>query len=511
MNSVLIAGAGPTGLTLAIELARFGIPVRIVDKAPERTTKSKALVVWTRTLELLERSGCAERFLTLGNPVTAASIFAGKKRVGRITFDDVVSPYPFALMIPQSETERILENHLNFLGVHVERGVALADFASIDSKVTATLVHPNDRREVHIAPYLVGCDGAHSFVRDRLGIDFAGDTMPSDWILADVHLTGVTTPASELDLIWHEDGVFALFPMAENRYRVIADVGLAHAGVPRPNPTLAEVQAIVDRRGPGGIRVSDPKWLASFRINERKVAAYRFGRVFLAGDAAHIHSPAGGQGMNTGMQDAINLAWKLALVARDACAPEPLLASYSAERSAVGKQLLAATGTLTAVAVTKNPVARYFRNHAAEILFGLASAREKNSGGAHGSLDRLPAQPVESRDRSASGPASRKSRAAARERDRNRFRRHSALRDLRVTERQHARAPVRSRESDRTRTARADRWKRNNARSPRRLRGANGTCGRVACGRDVSRGASRVAANFAEPMRSYLLALSTLA
>ena len=169
--------------------------------------------------------------------------------------------------------------------------------------------------------------------------------------------------------------MLALFPITPERYRVIADVGEAGTGAHTGDPTLEKVQALIDQRGPGGIRASAPIWLSRFTINERKVAEYRAGRVFLAGDAAHIHSPAGGQGMNTGMQDAFNLAWKLALVCRGHANPEPLLASYSIERSEVGHQVLVAAGRLTMIATLRGGLAQGIRNHLASLLFGLAPVR----------------------------------------------------------------------------------------------------------------------------------------
>jgi hypothetical protein len=198
--------------------------------------------------------------------------------------------------------------------------------------------------------------------------------LQSDWILADVHLSGFSVPDSELAIYWHADGILATFPISPGRYRIIADLGPSR-GEHVPDPTLAEVQTIVDRRGPGGLRVSDPIWLSGFRINERKVADYRSGRVFVAGDAAHVHSPAGGQGMNTGMQDAFNLAWKMALSSREGPLSDALLASYSAERSAVGEQVLKQAGRLTAVGVMKNHAAQAARNWLAGLLFGLGPLR----------------------------------------------------------------------------------------------------------------------------------------
>ncbi len=371
---VIVVGAGPVGLTMAAELARYGVTVRVVDKAASRTDKSKALVVWSRTLELLDRAGCAAQFVAAGLKVDAASIIAGGKTIGRVGFAGVASPYPYALMLPQSETERLLETHLGTLGVSVERQVEMVGFTDAASGVTTILRHPDGREETLQTEWLIGCDGAHSTIRHALGLSFLGETLRSDWFLADIHLAGARVPASELAMYWHEDGVLALFPISPGRYRIIAD--LRHPeGTHLADPTLDQVQAIIDRRGPGGLVASDPIWLSAFRINERMVGAYRSGRVFVAGDAAHIHSPAGGQGMNTGMQDAFNLAWKLALVCRGNGAADMLLDSYSAERSAVGAQVLANAGRMTALAVMQNHAAQLVRNLVGSVLLGLAPVR----------------------------------------------------------------------------------------------------------------------------------------
>ena len=374
---VLIVGAGPVGLTLAIELTRYGVPVRIVDKAAARTDKSKALVVWSRSLELLERAGGVDRLLAAGMKAHGARISNGRQLIGEVGFDQIESPYPFALMIPQSETERLLEARLEELGGRVERQVELLRFDARAGGVTAALRDAAGREEAVEADWLIGCDGAHSAVRHGLGFDFAGSTQPSDWVLADMRLDGLGAP-DRLDIFWHRDGILAFFPIAGDRYRVVADLGPAEGEERRPDPTLAEVQALVDHRGPGGVRLRDPIWLASFRINERKVTDYSAGRVFLAGDAAHIHSPAGGQGMNTGMQDAFNLAWKLALVAKGV-ARASLLDSYSVERSAVGDRVLRNAGRMTDLAILRNPVAQAVRNAAARIVLGLSQVQRRMS------------------------------------------------------------------------------------------------------------------------------------
>ena len=377
---VLVVGAGPVGLTMAAELARYGIRVRIVEKAAERTDKSKALVVWSRTLELMDRMGCAQAFVDAGMKTTAANIVAGDEHIARITLDGVASPYPYALMLPQSETERLMEEHLASLGVMVERSVELTRFEPTQDGVVSTLRFADGREETQESAWLIGCDGAHSVVRHGLGMQFEGNTLASDWILADVHLVGVPNPG-EIAILWHADGVLAIFPIRSDRYRVIANVdskGTKTEGIGlTAEPTLDEVQALLDGRGPGGMVASRPVWLAGFHINERKVKDYRAGRVFLAGDAAHIHSPAGGQGMNTGMQDACNLAWKLALVLREICEPEPMLGSYSAERGAVGDQVLKGAGVTTQIGILRGGFKQSIRNHLASMVFGFSAVREK--------------------------------------------------------------------------------------------------------------------------------------
>lgn len=373
MKPVLVVGAGPVGMTMASELARFGVPVRIVDKAAERTDKSKALVIWSRTLELLDRGGGSAPFVDAGLKVLAVNLIAGEKVIGRVSMEGVPSPYPYALMLPQSETERLLEARLHGLGVDVERRVELATFTSGADGVEAVLRHAEGREEAVSVDWLVGCDGAHSAVRHGLRVPFVGETMDSDFMLADLHMTGYPYPDSESSVYWHRDGVFVIFPISPGRYRVIADLPPARTERP-PTPTLEQVQAIIDQRGPGGLKAFDPIWLAGFRINGRKVASYRWGRVFLAGDAAHVHSPAGGQGMNTGMQDAFNLAWKLALVVREIC-DEHLLDSYSPERSGVGDAVLKGADRLTNVATMKNPVMQTMRNLVGHLMLGWGTVR----------------------------------------------------------------------------------------------------------------------------------------
>jgi 2-polyprenyl-6-methoxyphenol hydroxylase-like FAD-dependent oxidoreductase len=375
-TSVLVVGAGPVGLTVALELARYGVPVRVVDKLPRRSDKSKALAVWPRTLELMDRGGVGADLIAAGLEVRGARMMAGAEQLGHVSLEHLDSAYRFVLLVPQHETERVLEEHLEALGVRVERGVELTAFSQSPASVTATLSRANAQAETLESGWLLGCDGAHSFVRHALQKPFEGSTMATNFVLADVHIAGDNVSSSEINMFAHRDGLLMFFPIRGDRFRVIADVGLA--GGPHPSdPTLADVQGIIDRRGPGNVTAFDPIWISGFRINERKVEDYRSGRVFLAGDAAHVHSPAGGQGMNTGMQDAVNLAWKLALVSRGTCAEEPLLDSYDIERSPVARAVLDESGRLVSLMTVQNAMLQTLRNHAIHLLFGIAPVREK--------------------------------------------------------------------------------------------------------------------------------------
>ena len=360
MTDVLISGAGPVGLTLANELVRYGVTVRIVDKAAARTDKSKALVLWPRSLELLQHGGYVEPFLEAGHPATGAHLSDGTRTVAEVKLEGIDTRFPYALMIPQSETERVLEEQLAARGLAVERSVETQSFVDRGHGIEAVLARPDGSTETVQAGWLVGCDGAHSPTRHGLGFAFEGTTMDSDWHLADIHATGLE-PTDQLHIFWHRDGILAFFPITPGRWRVIADLGPAADKDGHAPPTLEEIQAMVAHRGSPGIKLSDPIWLSAFRINERKVKQYGKGRVFLAGDAAHVHSPAGGQGMNTGMQDAFNLAWKLAQVVKGT-AKRSLLDSYSPERSAVGDLVLRNAGRMTDAAVTRNPLLQALRN-----------------------------------------------------------------------------------------------------------------------------------------------------
>lgn len=377
MSPILIVGAGPVGLTMASELARYGLPVRIIDCSAHPAETSRAIVVWSRTLELMERMGCAEAFLQIGHRVRAASIRSGAAVLGRTEFCEIASAYNFALMVPQSDTERLLTAHLGSFGTTVEREVTLVSFAASAEGIAARLAHAGGQEETVSTPWLLGCDGAHSAVRHGLGAEFEGTAQRDDWILADIRLEGEgRPPADEITTYLHRDGPLAIFPLSDARVRMIASVGQSSPHHPRPAPTIEEVRTVLRQRAGGGFQALDPVWLANFRINGRKARNYRNGRVFLAGDAAHIHSPAGGQGMNTGMQDAINLAWKLAMVARGE-ASSSLIDSYAPERGAVGEIVLRNAARLTNMATLAHPAAVAARNLVLHFMLGLHAVRQR--------------------------------------------------------------------------------------------------------------------------------------
>jgi 2-polyprenyl-6-methoxyphenol hydroxylase-like FAD-dependent oxidoreductase len=356
-SQVLIVGAGPTGLVLAARLLARGIPVRIIDKAAAPAWQSRAVSLTARSLELLETIGLAETFIAHGHQVRRFRMSAGRRSLLNLDISHNGSKYGFFLHLPQSETERLLRARVDELGGTVEQGVELVRLSDQGEHVDATLRDAAGNETEASARYAVGCDGAHSRVRHELGLSFEGQPYPNDWLLADVALDGIARD-DEIRSFFRPDGLpLVCLPMGGNRWRLVMPNAGDRAG---RAPSIDEIQDLVTQRAPWRIEVSDPGWLATFRCQLRSTSTYRRGRVLLAGDAAHIHSPAGGQGMNTGMMDAHNLAWKLGLVTGGA--PEALLDTYGQERIPVAADVLRLTDKMIGWATMRHPVKRALRD-----------------------------------------------------------------------------------------------------------------------------------------------------
>jgi 2-polyprenyl-6-methoxyphenol hydroxylase-like FAD-dependent oxidoreductase len=366
-QGVLIVGAGPVGLALAGDLRRRGIGCRIIDSAPQAVQQTKAVGIQAKTLELLARMGVAQIAIERGLKVPVFSLYGDGKRFTRIDFREHLreSPYPYALMLPQNETEQVLTQHLQSQGGAIEWQTELISVMQDEQGVEAGLRHPDGKVERVRVGWLVGCDGAHSTVRHLLGLNFTGTTSELSFAVGNVHLTW-DLPSDELFAFLQRGNFIGCFPMADGHHRVV--IAYAPDKAPTGEVTLEEIQQVIETCGPAGARVSDPAELTRFHVNQRRAEHYRSGRIFLAGDAAHIHSPIGAQGMNTGIQDALNLGWKLALMVRGQACPL-LLESYEAEREQVGEDLLRGTELAMRVALTRNPLLLALRDALAPILF----------------------------------------------------------------------------------------------------------------------------------------------
>lgn len=356
---VIVVGAGPVGLTAAIELARRGVDVLIIDKRDSVAPWAKAVGIQPRTLEIWDQIGIVDTALDASITMRGQVMYVNGERTGELVFpipDEV--PYGF-VCLPQYTTEEILGAHLAGLGTAVRRGVELVAFTADDAGVKATLRDADGEREVS-AEYLVAAEGAHSVVRKTLGLTFEGDAFPEEYMLADVELdwglpTGLSVRSSHVTDGVVDDLLVCIPLPGRCRYRIsmlvpdelsaatrVEDVVTHGIQADAPKPALRHVQAVLDRLAPEPTTATNMRWSSVFRISHRLVNRYQQGRAFLAGDTAHIHPPTGAQGMNTGIQDAYNLGWKLALAVQGAAAPH-LLDSYHAERHPVGEEVVGRT------------------------------------------------------------------------------------------------------------------------------------------------------------------------
>lgn len=357
-TAVLIAGAGPIGLTAAIELRLRGVSCRIIDPLIDPPQYAKAVGVQPRTLEVFEGMGVLRQVLDAATQMRGQIVYVNGQQAGRL---DLVQPgdIPFGFAsIPQYETERILRDRLAALGLPIERGVALTGFDQDDNGVRATVAGPRGEETIE-AQYLIGADGAHSITRKTLGLSFEGAAFDEQYMLGDVEVDWSQPPGYGIRSMHQSDGttddVLVCIPLAgRGRYRMSMLVpdelatakpergAIAHGFEGDKKPELSHIQAVLDRLAPEPTTASTLRWSSVFRISHRIVNSYGSGRVFVAGDAAHIHPPTGAQGMNTGIQDAHNLAWKLALAVQGH-ASDQLTASYDAERRPVGEEVVGRT------------------------------------------------------------------------------------------------------------------------------------------------------------------------
>jgi 2-polyprenyl-6-methoxyphenol hydroxylase-like FAD-dependent oxidoreductase len=375
---VLIIGAGPTGLVLALWLTRLGVRVRIIDKTAEPGTTSRAVAVQARTLELYRQVDLAGAVVEAGVKVAAANLWVGGARAARLPLGRLgegLSPFPYVLMYPQDAHERLLIERLGALGVQVERRTELVRFDQYPDRVRAVLKRPDGSEEFCEAVYLAGCDGAHSTVREVLATGFPGGTYSGLFYVADVDAAG---PAADGDIHvdFEEADFLAVFPLqGTGRLRLIGPV--------RWEPDREHRELNFDDVSPRAIRnlrltIAKVNWFSTYRVHHRVADRFRQGRAFLLGDAAHVHSPVGGQGMNTGIGDAVNLAWKLAAVLNGS-AGDRLLATYEPERIGFARRLVATTDRIFTLVTKQGRIARLVRTRLVPLivppLFRLAPVR----------------------------------------------------------------------------------------------------------------------------------------
>jgi len=369
-TKVLIVGAGPTGLVLALWLTRQGVPVRIIDRNDGPGETSRAMAVQARTLELYRQLDLAAEVVAAGSPNPSFNLWVGGRHRARIKFAEAggdFTPYPFVLVYPQDAHERLLVERLQRMGVEVERRTELLDFRDDGNRVLATMRGPGGDEETTAAEYLAGCDGASSLVRHGIGATFAGGTYPQVFYVADVAIHGLE-PADEIHIALDSADFVAVLSYGGDRHRLIGTVRDERADHPEALAFDDISEEAIQRLG---LTIDQVHWFSTYRVHHRVTDRFRNGRALLVGDAAHIHSPAGGQGMNTGIADAINLAWKLAAVVNGE-ATDALLDTYEAERLAFARKLVETTDRVFTFAASEGPFADFVRTRLAPLFASTA-------------------------------------------------------------------------------------------------------------------------------------------
>lgn len=371
-TDVLIVGAGPTGLMLANQLKRRGVRVQIIDRHSGPAQQSRAMAVQARTMEIYSKLGIADQALALGQTGTGANMWAEGRWSARIPLGDIgedQSPFPYVLILGQDDNERIMGKHLLDQGVAVQWNTELLKFEQQSESVTATIKTADGVTRQISAAYMAGCDGARSAVREQSGITFPGAPYEHVFFVADTVATGPMRPG-ELNVYLWRDGFHLLFPMKGQDHWRIVGILPKHLR-DRENLGFEDVIPAIRSEAGAALDFKSCSWFSTYRIHHRCAEKFRDRRAFLLGDAAHIHSPAGGQGMNTGLQDAYNLAWKLALVVQGRANPA-LLDSYEQERQPVAQRLLATTDRLFMLLVSDGWFAKLFRTRIVPRVLGFA-------------------------------------------------------------------------------------------------------------------------------------------
>jgi 2-polyprenyl-6-methoxyphenol hydroxylase-like FAD-dependent oxidoreductase len=368
-TGILIVGAGPSGLAFAAELRRHGKEPLVIDRQAAGANTSRACVVHARTMEVLEPLGASADLLAQGIKVPIFRIRDRDRALVTIDFADIPSPYRFTLMCPQDRVERILMSHLERRGGAVARPCELVRFAASSAGVTAE-VRCNGAMQSIRAQWLVGCDGMHSVVREQAGIGFAGAAYQLSFVLADVRMQWPLS-RDEVTLFYSPEGLVVVAPLPDDHFRIVATMDEAPE-----TPSAEFMQAILDARGPQAYpgRVRDVTWSSRFHIHHRVAETPRKGRVLLCGDAAHVHSPAGGQGMNTGIQDSVSLAEALAQTGLDR--DETRLDEWAAARHRIATEVVTLTDRMTRVATMTSPTGQALRNMAVALAGHIPPVRQ---------------------------------------------------------------------------------------------------------------------------------------
>ena len=376
-TDVLVVGAGPTGLMLANQLARRGVRTMIIDRHAGPARETRALGVQARTMEIYAHLGVVERALELGKRGGGAHLWAEGRRMAHVPLGDAgkhVTPYPYILVLGQDDNERIMGDRLGDWGMAVQWNTELTGLAQEAGQVDATLKTPDGSTRKIVAAWVAGCDGARSTVRELCGITFAGAPYEHVFFVADTEATGTMVPDEVNVYLWRE-GFHLFFPMrGQDHWRIVGI--LPPALRDRHDATFESVTPSLHKEAGAGLSFKGCTWFSTYRIHHRSAVRFRDRRCFLLGDAAHIHSPVGAQGMNTGLQDAYNLAWKLALVTGGQ-AGAALLDSYEAERMPVARRLLATTDRAFRLVVSDNPLAGIFRTKILARIAAFAMRRER--------------------------------------------------------------------------------------------------------------------------------------